>query len=409
MSALKTVGFVAVGLCAVLIACGGDDDEVTKNGPDGAAKFKTTIEPFSAAKLGTNGYQPKTGPAQISLDVNAKGSLLIQGGGDIADGKLVGRVGSGTLKLDAGFSLEGKLKVNTGIPGAPTYDDSIPGLKDISTPLVGEISFSPFLIDGKSAELVVSVPTTALPEIKLGAFPGKLALTISNKSEIHMTFLGTCVSVSGKKPAWTGDLTPSGTLIVDAAVNLDVDVPTLGKQIKLPSVTIPIKLVASATDVPSTSTIDVADASEGPRCGGAPPPDGGTPDSSKDDADDPPQTCSKASATCPSAVIGTVRGDIGTDEVSLTAAGFGWVRVHVDEGSKDDTPLKVQVEVTPSLPVSIVTATASCTNTKGVAAGTGKASTTWADKEGVEDARDFLIYVEPAKEACASWSMKIHR
>ncbi len=434
-NAYKAAGFLAAGLCGLLIACGGE--EAGDDGPDGAAQFKTTIAPFEAAKLGTNGYQPKTGPAQLSLEVNAKGALTVQGGGDIADAKLVGTVGSGKLALDAGFSLEGKLKVATGIPGAPTYDDAIPGLKDISTPLVGQIAFDPFLVADKNAELVVKVPKTALPEIKLGTFPGKLALTISDKSEIHMTFQGTCVGVTGKKPSWTGDLTPSGTLVIDAAVNLDVDVPTIGKTIKLPSVSIPIKLGVKALDVASTSTVDVPDGREGSKCangpgsqtppGGNEPSDGGV-DAKADggmnvsDGGQPVTTtcATKQTALCPATVL-TIRGDDGNDVVSTTGKGFGWVRVHVEESTKFSAPLGLNVKMSGQngiwfySAVGIGFGTASC----GDFAPTPftvkadhddvsmTAAVSWPDKSAADDSLDFLIRVDVG--LCADWTLTIHR
>ena len=255
---------VAAVAFAILFACGGDEAEHSAGGGSTSevVLFRTTAAPFEGFSHDT-GPVPSTGPAQLSMGIHARGDLTIEGKGRLSDGTLVGQPRSGKLSLDAGFALEGSLKVDVGVQ---KYDGDLPGLKDISIPLTGDVSFDPFLLDGESEELTVHVPETKLPPIPIGAFPGKLQLTVSNESVVRLVFSGACVEVAGGVATWRGAVAPGGTLVLKGTVQ--VDLPGVSP-VDLGEIPLPVTVDAKRVDVGATGPVKIGNSTQG-QCDAAP-------------------------------------------------------------------------------------------------------------------------------------------
>ena len=416
------VKLFAAGAVAIVVACGGSAEGV---GGGSAIAFATSIEPFDGFSYSTGPLPNATSPAQVSLDVRASGALEIEGLGDAAGAKLEGRASSGKLALDVRFAMVGTLKVDTKLPGAPKYNGDLPGLKDISIPLTGELAFDPFLLDGKNADLKVAVPELELPAIPLGTIPGKLRLTVSNKSEIHIGLEGTCVSANGGKGSWDGQVTPSGTLVLRGAIALDF--PGAPGPIDLGEIAVPIAVSSKTVEIPAKDTVPF-DFSAG-TCD-APPsnPDASTPDSNAPDATKPdaggdagdggPTVTCPLTATCPGTSLGTIRGDVGTEVLVASGQGAAYFTVHVDEGSKESLQMRIQADLqydqtkeVGATPLSLFSKPGvACSGNVLLRSGKTTASTFWADTTANEDARDIIIRVLPiGAGACTPWTLRVHR
>jgi len=79
------------------------------------------------------GLQPSGSPVQLQLKVSASGDGAIDAAaaasGSAGEPVLTALPGSGQVKVDGGFAMEGKLVVD--ISGLPKYDGPVPGLDNV--------------------------------------------------------------------------------------------------------------------------------------------------------------------------------------------------------------------------------------------------------------------------------------
>jgi len=239
-------------------ACGGSDEE------EAGIPFHGEAPALPGFSYDT-GLVPATGPAQVSLKLAAGGNILVDAQGIAKDGKIVGKPGTGRAKLDVHIKLEGRLKVDTALK---KVDGEIPGLSNIDIPMVGEVPFDPFLLDGKTADVSADIPETKLPDIPLGSVPGSLRLTIVAGSKLTAKYTGGCMVVAGGEAKHSGSAVLGGTLVVKGELVLDLPAP-LNKTIELTEISVPIP--QGTRDVPfGPVAVSVADGSEGPTCQKAP-------------------------------------------------------------------------------------------------------------------------------------------
>src|SRR5690349_21575135 len=115
---------LALTMLALPVGCGGEEEETAGGGSQ--ADFEKTFAPFDGFSYST-GDVPKKGQAQVSLSARAQGDLTVVGIGDVGDGKLLGRQGTGKVSLKGGFFLDGNIKVDAfGVK----HSGDLPGLKD---------------------------------------------------------------------------------------------------------------------------------------------------------------------------------------------------------------------------------------------------------------------------------------
>src|SRR6185295_10988497 len=172
-----------------------DDAPANVAAPNDVA-LSASAEPLASLHFDT-GLVPSNAPAQVELSVAAKGRITVDALGASNDGKLQGKKGSGKVGVDIQLKLDGTSKVNGD-------DGDLPGLKDIAIAIKGDAAFDPFVVDAK---LDSKIPATELPEIPLGATPGKLRLSVVDGSVLHTTFSGSCLTVAGGKASYAGSLT----------------------------------------------------------------------------------------------------------------------------------------------------------------------------------------------------------
>ena len=119
-------------------------------------------------------------------------------------------------------------------------------------------------------------------------------------------------------------------------------------------------------------------------------------------------------------MLGTIRGDIGDDVLTATGENTRWMKIHVDEGSKESRQLGVQVKLAYDASkgvklraVLVPDSGKACAELSNVTS--TSTSTSWGDTTGTEDARDFYVVVvndsyNPAVVGtCLPWSVEITR
>jgi len=104
-----------------------------------------------------------------------------------------------------------------------------------------------------------------------------------------------------------------------------------------------------------------------------------------------------------------LRGDIGSDMVTHSGNGSQFVWLHVDEGSKESTAVRIEAELEPKgIGGKIVLRDfggKNCSATP-LAEGTESAAHSWPDMADHEDALDILVEVTAP---CVDWTLTIHR
>src|SRR5262249_11649696 len=154
---------------------------------------------------------------------------------------VVGRRGSGKLKIEGGFKLTGRLKADlTGL----RYDGNIPGLDNTDLKFHGETAFDPFLLGGAKATATAEIPETMLPPIPLpGGLTGQLISTIAKGSTVSVDFSGVCAGVADGKVQYLGQTSASGALKLKAKIV--VRIPIRGDQ-SFETSEIPVQFPAGA-------------------------------------------------------------------------------------------------------------------------------------------------------------------
>jgi hypothetical protein len=265
------------GACLVLFIFGGCSGS-SGGGSSKPIAFHGQVQPLAGFSFDT-GPQPSTGPANIDLKLAANGTATIDAAASVSGGKLAGTAGSGHLHLDVHFALVGKVHVETPLK---TYDGDVPGLMNIDVPIQGDASFDPFLTgDGQTATVTANIPETPLPDVPLGAVPGKLTLTVATGSVLTSVFHGTCVSVKGGNAQYLGQTTTSGTLVLKGAIVLDLPAP-LDKSVDIPDIMVAIPSNTQAMDLGTQPAPGASDGQQG-ACS-ASSDDGGMPDGAQGDA-----------------------------------------------------------------------------------------------------------------------------
>jgi len=212
-------------------ACG----ESASSAPEGDLAFHSEAPALPGFSYDT-GLVPAASPAQVSLAISAQGNIVVDATGSVSGGKLVGKPGSGRLKLDLRVKIDGRLKIDSPLK---KHDGDLPGLADIDLPIVAETTFDPFLTDARSAVVTAVVPETKLPAVPLGSIPGSLELSTAAGSKLTLTFAQGCVSVTGGQAKYSGTATISGTIVMKGAIALSLPAP-LNRTIDLAEIPIPI-------------------------------------------------------------------------------------------------------------------------------------------------------------------------
>jgi hypothetical protein len=267
MRTFKKLGAPTITAMALaLVACGGGSDAAT-DGPavsdaTSALTFQAEVSPLADFKFDT-GLIPEGSPAQVQLKMSAGGGLKIEAAAAKGSEGLTGKTGGGKLSIDLHMKLDGRLKVDSTFK---SYDGDLPGLKDIDIPIAGSVPFDGLLLDASdSAEASADLPETTLPEIPLGSIPGSLVLTVVKGSKLTSKFHATCLTVAGGKAMYSGESKTGGTLVLKGKIVLKLPTP-LNKEIELPSITVPIPEVTTATEAAPLTVEGIDDATQG-ACG----------------------------------------------------------------------------------------------------------------------------------------------
>ena len=255
--------FVLAG-ASLAVGCGdaGDAGGQASQDVTSGLVFEAETQPLGGFSYDT-GLIPKGSPAQVSLKLAAGGTLKVVAAGDPTAEGLAGKAGGGKLALDLAVTMDGRLKIDSTFK---KVDTDLPGLKDVSIPIKGEIAFDPFVLgDGETAKAVATIPETKLPPIPLGSVPGNLEITIAAKSTVTSEFHGTCLSVSDGQASYAGEATTGGTLVLKGQIALDLPAP-LNKTIDLGEIEVPIPSSKQALDFGSKAAAGAPDSQDGAAC-----------------------------------------------------------------------------------------------------------------------------------------------
>lgn len=250
---------------SLLFACsdeqpGGSADSDETNATEIA--LTASSEPLKSFNYDT-GLIPAGSPAQVQLKLSAGGGIKIEATGTPSAKGLEGKKGSGKVAIDLHVKLDGRLKSDSALGSS---DGDLPGLEDIDIAIKGTTSFDPFLVGDKDeAKLDAKIPAADLPDIPLGATPGKLKLSVVEGSVLHSSFKGSCVSVSKEKASFAGELKTSGNLILKGT--LAVEAFGLEKSVDLGQIEVPIPALTTAVDFASKDAKGAKDGTDGAQCG----------------------------------------------------------------------------------------------------------------------------------------------
>lgn len=254
--------FAVAFVCASFVGFAGCNDE----GSGAGIPFKAEAEPLGGFKYDT-GLIPAGSPVQVSISLSAGGKVLVEAMGEAAKDGVKGKAGTGKVGLDVHVKLDGRLKITSPLKN---IDDDLPGLKDIDVPILGDATFEPFVVEnGQSATVTVAIPETKLPDIPLGATPGKLQLTIAAGSTLTTVFEGGCMSVAGEKATYTGSAKTNGKLVLKGTLVIELPAP-LNKSVDLGDIAVPIPAFDAALDFGVQAAKGAGDGQQGRTCA-APP------------------------------------------------------------------------------------------------------------------------------------------
>jgi hypothetical protein len=210
------------------------------------------------------GLQPASGPAQAQLTLSSAGSIVVDAAAAGANGKLQGKPGGGTLKLDMHVKLAGHLKVDAGLV---KYDGDLPGIQNVDIPILGTTPFDGLVLDGAPAQVVANVPETKLPDIPLGSVPGHLALTVATGTTVTVAYHASCLDVHGGQAKLQGQSTVSGKLVLTASIVLDI--PLHAVSVDLPTISVDLPQANKELDTAPVAAAGIADGTQG-NCASAP-------------------------------------------------------------------------------------------------------------------------------------------
>ncbi len=271
--ALSSLASVAGVFCALLVGCSSSGD-TGGGGTGGDVAFHAEADVLPGFSYDTGPRPSAASPAQVSLKLSAAGARIVETTGSVSAGKLTGKAGAGTYKLDMHVKMEGHLKVDA---GTVHFDGDLPGVKNVDIPVVGSAAFDGFLLDGDPALVTAGIPETKLPDIPLGTVPGHLSLTVVAGSQITSSFHGGCVSTHGGEATFAGTTETQGTIILKGSIVLDI--PLFSKTFDLAPLTVTVPKSTKSIASSAVAASGAADGTNG-TCGdaadgGAPGADGG--------------------------------------------------------------------------------------------------------------------------------------
>ncbi|MBX3227740.1 MAG: hypothetical protein KIT84_15395 [Labilithrix sp.] len=273
---LRVLGFLPV-LAALAAGCADDpasDPKSASSEATGEIVLSAKAEPLSSFSFDT-GLVPSGSPAQVQLKLAAGGGVSVIAIGTPSANGLDGKKGSGKLAVNVHVKLDGKLKVESPLK---TIDEDLPGLEDIDIAIKGEAAFDPFLVgENESARVEARIPAADLPEIPLGATPGKLRLSVVEGSVLRSTFKGSCIGVASEMASYRGELATSGNLILKGTLVVELG-GMFDKEVELGEIAVPIPAATTPLAFGEKPAAGAADDQSGAKCGapktGAPRTDG---------------------------------------------------------------------------------------------------------------------------------------
>jgi len=207
-----------------------------------------------------SGFVPEGAPAAIRVVATANAGLVAAAQA-IASGDVLTPVeGSGTLSMDAGFSLEISARIDaSGIEYEGVVETFEYGIDPAMT------TFEPFAL-GESVTLSSPLPPGELARVPIPSVPGATLVVDIASGELDTTYSGVCATTMDGLAQYTAEAVIEGTLGLEGTI--EVEIPIIGTETFGPfAVDIPIPATTAALDLGTLSTADGMPAMGSPCAG----------------------------------------------------------------------------------------------------------------------------------------------
>ncbi len=196
-----------------------------------------------------SGFVPSNSPAAIRVVADARARLLATAAATASGTQLTPVPGSGSLALDAGFSLEVSARVDA---AGFEYEGVVETFEYAVDPT--NLAFDPFAID---APVVLSsaFPPGELATVPIPSIPGATLLVTVSGGAMETTFTGICAASDMGAAQYTAQAVIEGTL--ELAGTVVIEIPIVGPESFGPfPVGVPIPPASILLDLGSFSTTD---------------------------------------------------------------------------------------------------------------------------------------------------------
>lgn len=269
-----------------------------------------------------SGFVPEGAPAAIRVVATANAGLTATAQATASGETLAPVEGSGTLAMEAGFSLEISARLDAaGVEYEGVVETFEYGIDPAMT------TFEPFAL-GESVVLSSPLPPGELARVPIPSVPGATLVVDIASGELETTYSGVCATAMDGLAQYTAQAVIAGTLGLEGTI--EVEIPIVGTETFGPfAVDVPIPATTTALDLGTFSIADGMPA-EGSPCAGATGdtdadptngtsgPTGSDPTGSDPTGSDPTGDASTSGDPTGEASSGSATGDPSGDDTTTT-------------------------------------------------------------------------------------------
>ena len=207
-----------------------------------------------------SGFQPAGSPAAIRVVAGANAALVATASAMASGDTLTPVAGSGSLSMEAGFSLEISARIDAaGVEYEGVVETFEYGIDPATT------MFEPFAI-GETVTLETALPPGELARVPVPSVPGATLIVDIAGGQVNTAYSGTCAAAIGGAAQYTGEAVIDGTLQLEGTIEIELLVTseTFGP------FAFEVPIPASTTEL-DLGTFSVSDGmpTEGSPCDGA--------------------------------------------------------------------------------------------------------------------------------------------
>jgi hypothetical protein len=202
---------------ALVCACKSDD---AGGGFAGELQFEGTQDFLPGFEQDT-GWLPADSPASVRVVAKGKGGITARARATTDGSSLTPVSGSGELVSEGKLVLEVSAKIDT---AGVQFEDVVDSFSYAIDP--GMESFEPFALDGE-VTVKSKLPRSELASVPIPGVPGATLTIDVAGGMLSTTFEGTCAEAAQRVGQVTGMTTTSGTIDLEATIEIDALIETL--------------------------------------------------------------------------------------------------------------------------------------------------------------------------------------